>query len=66
VAADADVNQRRRDFRELLDECNKLRMLQKLDEMEARVEILEKRKKANDLLLALEAAEPPEEDRTLN
>jgi hypothetical protein len=44
-------------------------LLAKIARFEQRIEALEKRKKANDLLLALEAAEPPEEpseDRTLN
>jgi hypothetical protein len=43
-------------------------ILAKIERFEQRIEALEKRKKANDLLLALEAAELPEdgEDRTLN
>jgi hypothetical protein len=44
-------------------------LLAKIARFEQRIEALEKRKKANDLLLALEAAEPPEEsspERTLN
>jgi hypothetical protein len=43
-------------------------LLAKIARFEQRIEALEKRKKANDLLLALEAAEPeePSEDRTLN
>jgi hypothetical protein len=40
----------------------------KIARFEQRIEALEKRKKANDVLLALEAAEPeePSQDRTLN
>jgi hypothetical protein len=43
-------------------------LLAKIARFEERIEALEKRKKANDLLLALEAAEPPAdgENRTLN
>jgi hypothetical protein len=40
-------------------------LLAKIARFEERVEALEKRKRSNVLLLALEAAEPPE-DRTLN
>jgi hypothetical protein len=44
-------------------------LLAKIARFEQRIEALEKRKKANDLLLALEAAEAeaePSQDRTLN
>jgi hypothetical protein len=45
-------------------------LLAKIARFEERIEALEQRKRANDLLLALEAAEPPEEpspdNRTLN
>jgi hypothetical protein len=40
--------------------------LTKLDEFEQRMSVLEARKRANDALLALEAAEAAEENRTLN
>jgi hypothetical protein len=60
----------REEFQRTLETCNLLRALEKISQMEARIEALEKRKRANDVLLALEAAEPPEEpsqdQRTLN
>jgi hypothetical protein len=40
-------------------------LLAKIARFEQRIEVLEARKRANDVLLALEATEP-EEDRTLN
>jgi hypothetical protein len=69
VVADQAQNQLREELRQTLETCNLLRALEKIADMEARIEMIEKRKKANDLLLALEAAEPPEElsqDRILN
>jgi hypothetical protein len=46
---------------ELREEFQLHTLLAKIARFEQRIEALEKRKKAHDLLLALEAAEPPEE-----
>jgi hypothetical protein len=65
VVADAQPDR----AEELRQEFQMHCLLAKIERFEQRIEALEKRKRANDVLLALEAAEPPgepDQDRKLN